>query len=295
MIDWRHWHNEPYLVGGLVLVGWLWAILAGPLRDRLVRRARLGGDTAASLALEPFPTGHAWRFYSALFFFYIAVGSPLDQIGERFLFSVHMLQHQLLIYPAAVLFLLGLPTWMVDALLLKAGARARSSTGATTAVGSFLRFLVHPIICAVVYTLVISVWHMPSLYDLALRNKVLHVLEHLMFFGAALFYWWPMVSPSKVLPPISYAAQMLFFLAVLIGMTPVFAYITFSNDILYPTYEYAPRLFANFTAASDQLLAGASMKIVGMFVALGAIAVSFYRWSQKSEAPGPVGLPRRAR
>ncbi|MEY4088901.1 MAG: hypothetical protein RJB55_1172, partial [Verrucomicrobiota bacterium] len=26
MIDWRHWHNEPWLVGGLVVLGWLWAI-----------------------------------------------------------------------------------------------------------------------------------------------------------------------------------------------------------------------------------------------------------------------------
>src|SRR5690349_3014215 len=101
MIDWRHWHNEPWLIGGLVLIGWLWAILAGPWRQRLAPGA-------------PFPRGHAIRFYLALLVFYLAVGSPLDQIGERFLFSAHMLQHQLLIYPAAILFLLGLPTWMVD-------------------------------------------------------------------------------------------------------------------------------------------------------------------------------------
>ena len=92
MIDWRHWHNEPYLVGGLVFLGWLYAILAGPLRARLAPGA-------------PFPRAHAFQFYSALVIFYLAVGSPLDQIGERFLFVVHMLQHQLLIYPAAILFL----------------------------------------------------------------------------------------------------------------------------------------------------------------------------------------------
>jgi putative membrane protein len=94
-----------------------------------------------------------------------------------------------------------------------------------------------------------------------------------------------MLSPSREFPPISHAAQILYFLAILIGMTPVFAYITFSSDILYPTYEFAPRIIADFSPADDQLLAGVSMKIVGMFVALGAVAVSFYRWHQSSQ-PG---------
>ena len=73
MIDWRHWHNEPWLIGGLVFLGWLWAVLAGPWRGRLVRAphpANAGADV-------PFPRGHAVRFYASLFIFYLAVGSPL--------------------------------------------------------------------------------------------------------------------------------------------------------------------------------------------------------------------------
>jgi putative membrane protein len=63
-------------------------------------------------------------------------------------------------------------------------------------------------------------------------------------------------------------------------MTPVFAYLVFSDSILYPTYEYAPRLFDNFSPADDQLLAGVMMKIVGMSVALIAFGWSFYHWSK---------------
>src|ERR1022692_4343179 len=83
MIDWRHWHNEPFLTGGLILAGWLYAILAGPLRARL----------APGL---PFPRAAAALFYAALAIFYVAVGSPLDQVGERFLLSAHMVQHLLI-------------------------------------------------------------------------------------------------------------------------------------------------------------------------------------------------------
>jgi putative membrane protein len=268
MIDWRHWHNEPYLVGGLVFFGWLYALLAGPLRARLLQRSGLTPELAAA---APFPRAKAVKFYLSLTIFYLAVGSPLDQIGERFLFSAHMFQHQLLIYPSAILFLLGIPAWMIDPVL-----------GAPS-LHRLLRLISAPLSCGLIYTLVISLWHAPLAYDWALQNKVVHVAEHLMFFGAALFYWWPLLSPSRALPPIPHGARMIYLLGVLVAMTPIFAYITFSETILYPTYEFAPRLLANFSATDDQLIAGVGMKIVGMGVALTTFGINFYRWHQASE------------
>ncbi len=262
MIDWTHWHNEPYLIGGLIFLGWLYAIWTGPLRHRL----------AADAA---YPRGQAVMFYAGLVIFYLAVGSPLDQAGERFLLSAHMLQHQLIIYPAAVLFLLGLPDWLVRPVTRRPGLQP------------VLRRLAHPLVCGIIFTTVISVWHMPTLYDLALQNRPVHIAEHFMFFGAALFYWWPLLSPSQELPPASYAGQMIYLAAVIIAMTPVFAYITFSQDVLYPTYEFAPRI-TSLTAAADQLLAGAMMKLIGMSVALIAFGVSFYRWYQQNEKNSPA-------
>lgn len=259
MIEWSHWHNEPYLVGGLILLGWLYAILTGPLRGWLAPGAT-------------YPVRHAVKFYAALVIFYLAVGSPLDQIGERFLFSAHMVQHQLLTYAAPILFLLGLPHWLVDPVLGRPELRAAG------------RIATHPLICGVLYIGITSLWHAPVLYEWALQDKLIHVLEHIMFFGSALFYWWPHLSPSRALPPRSYATQMLYQLGIIIGMTPVYAYITFASDILYPTYEFAPRVIDGFSAAEDQLLAGVIMKIGGMLVALAAVAVSFYRWYQQTEA-----------
>lgn len=264
MIDWRHWHNEPFLVGGLVFLGWLWAILAGPLRLTLLARAGVVSDLG-------FPRRAAIWFYTSLLVFYLAVGSPLDQIAEAYLFSVHMLQHQLLIYPAAILFLLGIPAWMIDSIVTKSPLLG------------LLRFLTRPTLCALIFLLVVGVWHAPWAYDFALRHKVVHVVEHLMFFGAALFYWWPVLSRSQLLPRSTYGTQMLYVLAVIIGMMPIHAYITFSHDILYPTYEYAPRLFPNFPPASDQLLAGVSMQLVAMLVGLTTIGIAFYRWYQVGE------------
>lgn len=261
MIDWTHWHNEPFLIGGLIFLGWLYAIFTGPLRARLAPGS-------------PYPRRHAIKFYAALLCFYLGVGSPLDQIAERFLLSAHMLQHQILIYPAAILFLLGLPDWLVRPITRR------------SALHPLLRILTHPVVCGVVYIAVLTGWHLPALYDWALQNRVVHIAEHFMMFGAALFYWWPLLSPSKEFPPASYAWQMLYLVAVVIGMTPVFAFIMFSSDVLYPTYEYAPRI-TSLTAAADQLLAGAMMKLIGMAVAMGAFGLSFYRWYQAGEHQGP--------
>ena len=272
MIDWTHWHNEPFLVGGLIFLGWLYAILTGPLRRQvIIYGARLTGlPTGASVPMEagiPYPRRRAVKFYAALLCFYLGVGSPLDQIAERYLLSAHMLQHQILIYPAAVLFLLGLPDWLV-----------RPVTG-QPALQVLLKVLTHPVVCGATYTAMLSVWHLPFLYDWALQDRVVHIAEHFLMFGAALLYWWPLYSPAKEFPRATFAGQMIYLAAVIIGMTPVFAYITFSADVLYPTYEYAPRLTL-LSAADDQLLAGVMMKLIGMSVAMIAYAVSFYHWYQ---------------
>ena len=265
MIDWRHWHNEPLLVGGIVFLGWLWAVLAGPLRTRLATRVAGPGSTGP---VPPFPVREAWYFYSALVLFYLAVGSPLDQVGERFLFSAHMFQHLVIMYPAPVLLLCGLPWWMVDAGLDRPALRRP------------MRLLFSPLSCGALTTLVIGLWHAPWLYEWALQNKVIHVVEHLMFFGVSVLFWWPILSPSRAYPPLGFAGRMLFIFLIEIAMTPLFAYVSFSSGILYPTYEYAPRLFATFSAAEDQTLAGVMMKLTGMGVSLIAFGYSFYRWSQ---------------
>lgn len=258
MIEWTHWHNEPYLIGGLILFGWLYGLAMGPLRQRIAPGAR-------------FPRGRAWCFFLSLGLFYLAVGSPLDQIGERFLFSAHMAQHQLLMYPCALLWVLGLPPWLIDRFAARPPLRR---------VG---RLLTRPLCAGIIYVIVQTAWHVPALYDWALQNRFVHVLEHVMFFGSSVLFWWPVLSPSRVWPRASFGVQMMYLAGVMIGLTPLFAFITFSPDVLYPTYEFAPRVIASFDAADDQLLAGAIMKLGSLLVTLIAFAAIFHRWYRASE------------
>jgi len=258
LIDWRHWHNEPYLIGGLVLLAWGYALLTGPLQGKLDPRAST-------------PAWKAWSYYSSLVIFYLAVGSPFDQLGERFLFSAHMAQHMVLIYPCAILFLVGLPPWLVD------------KFAAVPVIRQIGWFFTHPVVAGIIYVMVQSVWHLPALYDLALQDRLMHVLEHVTFFGSAVMFWWPVLANSRVWPMITYGSQMIYLFAVAVGLTPLFVAVTFSSEVLYPTYEFAPRIIDNFGPMDDQLLAGAIMKLSNVLMTFLAFCFVFRRWYRQSE------------
>ena len=261
VVDWTHWHNEPLLIGALVTAVWAYALSVGPWRHRIAPNAEL-------------PRWEIVRFCSGVLVFFLAVGSPLDQIGERYLFSAHMLQHMIIVYAAAPLLLSGLPTWLVDRPL---NHRAIRGVG---------RILFVPVVAAVIYALCISIWHVPVAYELALRDKLVHVAQHLMFLAVSLAFWWPLASPSAIIPRRPPGVQVLYIFAVGVLQFPLVAFLNFSREALYPTYAFAPRLL-DLTPREDQVLGGALMGVGGMFISLGLIGRAFYSWAGQSAASEP--------
>ena len=81
---------------------------------------------------------------------------------------------------------------------------------------------------------------------------------------------------------------MLYLFAVAVGLTPLFVAVTFSSEVLYPTYEFAPRIIENFSPMDDQLLAGAIMKLSNVLVTFLAFCYVFLRWYRQSEAKNPA-------
>lgn len=247
-----HWHTEPLLLLVIIGVGWMYCLLVGPLR----------GNIAPS---QPYPGGRCAAFISALLIVYLTVGSPLDQLGEDFLFSAHMVQHMLLIYVAPPLFLVGIPDWLADHFF--ENARLRKTW----------RVLTHPVFAGLVFTFLYTVWHIPQLYEAALLHKWVHVLEHWCMFLPAIWMWWPIMGPSKRVPPSAYGVRMLYIFLLMVGQLPVFAFLTLSDAVLYPTYEYAARII-NLSPLQDQILGGVVMKVTNMVVSLTVLGTSFYFW-----------------
>ncbi len=262
MIEWTHWHTEPLLIGGILAFAWAYSLVIGPYRS----------------PEQAFPHRQAVYFGLGILSFYLAVGSPLDALGENFLFSAHMVQHNMLMYICPPFFLLGLPRWLVYDAFLRYGW-----------LKNITRCLVHPIIAGLSFTLVFSLWHLPFLYEWALHDKPMHILEHLTMLLVSLQIWWCILGPSERIPPLPYGGQIVFVFLLMAGQTPLFAFLTFSSEVLYPTYAYAPRVI-ELSPLQDQVLGGVTMKLANMFVSLGIMSVAFYKWAKDSEnTPKPNG------
>ncbi|GAB4277088.1 MAG: hypothetical protein Tsb0018_07930 [Opitutales bacterium] len=96
--------------------------------------------------------------------------------------------------------------------------------------------------------------------------------------------WWPIMSPSKVLPPVRAPMRMLYVFILMIVQFPVFGVLTFSGEVLYATYEFAPRIFS-LTPLQDQVLGGVVMKIFNMVASLTIFGMSFYSWYYHENSP----------
>lgn len=258
MIDWRQWHNEPIVADLLVLLGWLYAMLAGPLRARLA-------------PAEPWPRKEAIRFFCGLGLFYLAASSPLARIGGLYLFSAHIVLQMVIMYPAAGLILLGLPAWMIDPILARAGLRPVFSV------------LFRPAVTGLIFILVTSAWYIPKIFEWALRHPPAHALEHAMFFGASFLFWWPLLSRSRVFPAVRYGSRLIYLFCIEVAMTAVFSYILMAEHPMYPTYQLAPRLISGLDAQSDQVLGGILLSAVSSLVLVGALGVNFLHWAHRSE------------
>jgi len=258
MIEWYHWHTEPALLGGILFTVWIYFILIGPLRSSIDRYATWPGREVG------------W-FLAGVVSFYLAVGSPLDAMGENFLFSAHMVQHNVLMYITALFTVLAIPEWLIDGLLDKSRLFFR-----------VFRVLFHPLTAAIVFTFTFCVWHFPNLYEAALHDKVIHMLEHLTMYFASVMMFWPLLSPSRLVPRMNYGLQILYVFLLMVAQIPLFGILTFATEVLYPTYELAPRI-SFLDPLADQVLGGLIMKIANMIVSLLLIGRAFYFWSQAPE------------
>lgn len=266
MVQWVHWHTEPALLIGILSIVWLYLILVGPYRFKAAPE-------------EPFPRREATWFFLGVASFYGAVGSPLDAMGEAFLFSAHMVQHNILMYITAVLTILALPAWLVDGWLEKSPLFLRLA-----------RLFFHPAVAGTCFTFVFCIWHFPVLYEAALHDKVLHMLEHLTMYISSVQMLWPLLSRSRLVPRINWGMQILYVFVLMVAQIPLFAILTFSPEVLYPTYELAPRI-SPLDPMGDQVLGGLLMKIANMILSLILVGRAFYCWSCESSGMDNAAKP----
>jgi len=262
--EWLDWHLHPdvVLLCVALLGAYFYAINA--LRPRLSDAGRVRSSQVVLFSL-------------GVLTIFVATGTPIHDLSERYLLSAHMLQHLLLTLVAPPLLIAGVPSWLWQAMLT--GRR----------VLPVARVALHPLVTFGVFNFLIVVTHLPPVVDYALREHWFHFVVHAGLVGSAMMMWWPVVGGVQGLPRLTYPYQMAYLFVQSLLPAVIASFITFSRTAVYDFYEQAPRVWG-ISAVEDQQIAGAIMKTAGSLILWSFIAVAFFRWyaKEEAEARGPA-------
>jgi putative membrane protein len=261
-------HPDVWLLIGMLVAGYAMAVV------RIGPRVTRAGEQAVTAF-------QATCFGAGALALLVASDYPIHDLGERYLFSVHMVQHLVYSLVAAPLLLLGTPTWLARKLL------------APPALLRTVRGLCRFIPATIVFNVVVIFIHVPVVVDAALRHGVVHFGIHALVLVSSLIVWMPLLSPLPEVPRLHPLGRMGFlFLQSIVPTVPA-SFLTFGATPLYHFYETVPRLW-NISALDDMQVAGLIMKIGAGAVLWVIIAIVFFRWYAEEEG-AERGPTRRTR
>ena len=245
-----HWTFEPLQVVPVLLLAALYARRVQTLRGR---------GTA--------PPG--WRiclFALGIVLLLVALASPIDYYVDSS-FGVHMMQHILLGDLAPLAILGGLTRPVLRPLLRFVHP---------------LRRLFHPFAALGLWALNLFIWHLPFLYETALRHDAVHALEHICFFTAGVLVWWPLIQPVPMRHRLTGLSTFGYIGAAKLGLGALGLFLTWSSVVVYTYYEHVPRIWG-LSTIDDQRVGGAIMMVEQSLVLVTAFAILFVRMLLQSE------------
>lgn len=270
---WTAWSFDPLvLLGALIAVGFF----AQGWRRLHARRPELA------------PWSRWPLFLGGVVVVVLGIVSPLDAIAEEYLQSAHMLQHVLIADLGVALALVAvrgpLSMFFLPQDLLAPLARRRS-------LRRMLSFLLRPRVAVPLWLGVLVAWHLPFLYDAALRHPLLHRVEHLSFVVVGALVW------TLVIDPAGHGrltlGQRIGLAAVMLWMGQILAYVfLFSFHPYYDVYAEQPERLFGLSPLADQKLAGIVMmaeQLLTLGVALVVLVVAARRTrAVPAASPEPV-------
>jgi putative membrane protein len=251
------WTFEPSVLIGVAALGTLYVLGW--------RRARATGSPH-----QP-GCGRLILFGLGLVVILAALVSPIDVLGDQLLF-MHMVQHVLLLDFAPILLILGLNKVLLRPITRRVHAIERRAG-----------FVAHPAFAVIAYVGLMWLWHIPAMYDLALRHSGIHAFEHLCFSAAGALYWWHLLSPIRTrhrlggMGPVAYMVST----KLLVGGLGIV--LAFAPASFYPFYEHHPHYWG-LSPSEDQSIAGLLMALeqsVVMGIALVWVFVNMLNESER--------------
>jgi putative membrane protein len=270
------WSFDPTVVLPLALAAALWLLA--------VRRVD------AAHPATPVPVARTAAFLAGLATIEIALQSPIEAYDTT-LFSVHMVQHILLMFVAAPLIALGAP---ITLLLRAARPEVRTRVVLPLLHSRVVRVVSFPVVTWLLFTAVMWGTHFSPWFDAALENPWIHQLEHVAFLGAALLFWWPVVgldpSPWRMPHPVRALYTFLQMPANTFLSLAIFS----ASEPLYAHYATLVRSWGP-SVLTDQQAAGAIMWVAGDLTFVTALVLVVLAWMRAEDRTAAADDARVAR
>lgn len=248
------WTLDPVQLAPLVVL----AIAYGVRARTLARRGR------------SVPGWRVGLFALGLALLVLALASPVAAVGEEELFSAHMAQHLLLGDLAPLCLLAGLTGPLLQPVLAVVPVHR-------------LRPLANPLVALPLWALNLVVWHLPLMYEGAVRHDAVHALEHACFFTAGVIMWLPVLETLPAPEWFGTGAKLAYIVSVRLVDTILGNVFVWAGAPLYGVYT-GGREFLGISPEADQSLAGAVMMLEGSLVTIVAIAWLFLRLAEEGDA-----------
>jgi cytochrome c oxidase assembly factor CtaG len=224
------------------------------------------------------PTGQVVLWHLGIALWAIGFFSPIHELSEDLL-SAHMAQHLLIADLAAPLLLAGLRNPVLMFYLPRPALVTLARSGWPRRAFRWLR---QPLVAVPVYAVVLYGWHFSIFFEAAVRNPLVHALQHMSFVAIGILVWWSALEPKRrraqgELWKIPYLLG-----ARMIGMMLGMSFVLIRGPIYTGVYGSGDRK-SGISALADQQIAGAMMVTLDILIMVFALCFFFYQASQQAD------------
>lgn len=267
------WSPLLFLAAMLIIVLYLGII--GPFRERFAHS-------------QPVSIGRKLMFIAGILMLYFVQGGPVNILSHT-MFTFHMVMMSVSYIIVPPLIMMGIPSWLWKFLLDRPSLRK-------------FKWMMHPILTALLFNILFSLYHIPAIHDYVMLNYGVHVLYYMILFVTSVMMWWPIMNPVPGWESISDVKKMGYIFLNGVLITPACALIIFSNVPMYATYTdmdtwiramgycvspdsesllMGPAYFNWFNPLEDQQLGGILMKLVQETMYGGILFYVFSIWFRR--------------